>query len=40
MKADSLIFRRLSQADFKNISGQGGVEGGVIEPPKPPQHLL
>ncbi len=28
MKADSLIFRRLSQADFKNISGQGGVEGG------------
>ena len=28
MKADSLIFRRLSQADFKNISGQGGVKGG------------
>ncbi|MDD6124282.1 MAG: hypothetical protein PUB53_07560 [Bacteroidales bacterium] len=28
MKADSLIFRKLSQADFKNISGQGGVEGG------------
>ena len=28
MKADSLIFRRLSQTDFKNISGQGGVEGG------------
>lgn len=28
MKATSLIFRRLSQADFKNISGQGGVEGG------------
>lgn len=28
MKAISLIFRKLSQADFKNISGQGGVEGG------------
>lgn len=28
MKATSLIFRRLSQADFKNISGQGGVKGG------------
>ena len=28
MQADSLIFRKLSQADFKNISGQGGVEGG------------
>ena len=28
MKAVSLIFRKLSQADFKNISGQGGVEGG------------
>ena len=28
MKATTLIFRRLSQADFKNISGQGGVEGG------------
>lgn len=28
MKATSLIYRKLSQADFKNISGQGGVEGG------------
>ncbi len=28
MKAISLFFRKLSQADFKNISGQGGVEGG------------
>lgn len=28
MKAKSLIFRRLTSADFKNISGQGGVTGG------------
>lgn len=28
MKAKSLIFRRLTNADFKNISGQGGVTGG------------
>ena len=28
MKVTSLIYRKLSQADFKNISGQGGVEGG------------
>ena len=28
MIAQSLIFRRLTAADFKNISGQGGVTGG------------